>query len=132
MPATYVLLSLVTPLLYCLLTTAAYYLMARALVTQWLWSRYPPALDRFFWCAACSGFWYGLAVAFAIGWWRDLPFLGLPGRFWLTPIAVGLGSIVWTPLLAKKHVEALLYLGESDKVEPGAEADTGIEAAPQA
>lgn len=129
---TYILLSVVTPLLYCLLTTAAYYLMSRALITRWLWSRYPTWLDHYTWCAACSGFLYGLAAAFAIGWWRDLPFLGLPGRLWLTPIVAGLCSIVWTPLLAKKHVEALLYLGESGDGTPEAEAATDTDTPPQA
>jgi hypothetical protein len=98
-------------LLYPLLTTAAYYLLSRAVITRWLWSRYPTWLDHYTMCAACSGFLYGVAVACAIGWTQDLPFLGLDGRFWLTPVVVGLGSIVWTPILADVHVRALLQLG---------------------
>lgn len=97
--------------LYPLLTTALYYLFARATITRFLWSRYPSWLDYYTSCSACSGFLYGVVVAVAIGWSQDLPFLGLPGRFWMTPIAIGLCSIVWTPLLADLHVRALYQLG---------------------
>lgn len=97
--------------LYPLLTTALFYLFARAMITQFLWSRYPSWLDYYTSCSACSGFLYGVAVAVAIGWSQDLPFLGLPGRFWMTPITIGLCSIVWTPLLADLHVRALYQLG---------------------
>ena len=100
--------------LYSLLTTALYYLFSRAMITKSLWSRYPAWLDYYTSCAACSGFLYGVAVAFAIGWTQNLPFLGLDGRFWATPIVVGLGSLVWTPILADFHVRALLQLGVAD------------------
>jgi len=103
-----------TILLYPLLTVAAFYLFARAMITKSLWSRYPDWLDRYTLCAACSGFAYGVAVALAIGWTQDLPFLGLSGRFWVTPIVVGLGSIVWTPILGDFHVRALQNLGSND------------------
>ena len=110
-----------TVLLYCTLTTAMYYLLSRAMITKPLWSRYPSWLDRYTLCAACSGFAYGVAVALAIGWTQDMPFLGLSGRFWVTPIAVGLGSIVWTPILGDFHVRALQNLGSSD---PGVATST--------
>jgi hypothetical protein len=100
-----------TIVLYSLLTTALYYLFARAMITKPLWSRYPPWLDYYTMCAACSGFAYGVVVALAIGWTQDIPFLGLPGRFWVTPVVVGLGSIVWTPILGDFHVRALQNLG---------------------
>lgn len=100
--------------LYALLTTAVYYLLAKAMITRWLWSRYPTWLDYYTSCAACSGFLYGGAVGLSIGWTLDLPFLGLDGRFWITPIAIALGSTVWTPILANLHVQALLTLGVPD------------------
>lgn len=100
-----------TLILYALLTTALYYLAARAVITKFLWSRYPGWLDHYTMCAACSGFLYGIIVAFAIGWTQDLAFLGLQGRLWVTPICVGLGSMVWTPLLAHFHIQALVQLG---------------------
>jgi hypothetical protein len=111
-----------TIVLYMLLTTALYYLGARAMITKPLWSRYPTWLDYYTMCAACSGFLYGVAVALAIGWTQDMPFLGLSGRFWVTPIVVGLGSLVWTPILADFQVRALLQLGVADP-----KADTPID-----
>jgi hypothetical protein len=95
-----------TFLLYPLLTTMLYYLGARAMITQWLWSRYPARVDHFMMCAACSGVWYGAAVTAIHGY-------GLNG--WSPTIggviAVALASGVWTPLLAALHHKALLYLG---------------------
>lgn len=93
--------------LYALLSTAAYFLGSRATITRPIWSRYPKRLDAFMLCAACSGFWYGVAAALGIGWYLDVPFLVLPGRFWLTPCVVGLCSLVFTPWLASKHLAAL-------------------------
>lgn len=103
-----------TLIIYVLLTTAIYYLMSRALITKFLWSRYPNILDQYFLCAACSGFLYGGAVALAIGWTQDLPFLGLPGQFWVTPIIVGLCSMVWTPILGRLHVRSMIKLDEGE------------------
>lgn len=105
---------MMTIVLYALLTTALYYLFSRAMITKSLWSRYPAWLDYYTACAACSGFLYGGVVALAIGWTQDLSFLGLSGRFWATPIVVGLGSLVWTPILADFHIRALLQLGVAD------------------
>jgi len=113
-------------ILYCLLTTAMYYLAYRAMITKFLWSKYPPWLDYYLGCSACSGFLYGVTVAVAIGLPYDLPFLGLAGRSWLTPVLVGLGSMVWTPILAYVHVYALLNLGVADpRAEQPTEPPTG-------
>lgn len=103
-----------TFLLYSLLTGAFYYLLSRAMITRFLWSRYPAWLDYYTLCAACSGFLYGVVVALAIGWYRDMPFLDLPGRWWGTPIVVGLCSIVWTPVVAKCQIQALLEVSGAD------------------
>lgn len=95
-------------LLYPLLTTALYYLFARAEVTRWLWSRYPAWLDGPVWCAACSGTWYGVAC---YGLLRlHVPFFGLEPSWWVAAIA-GLCSLVWTPLLAALHDSAMGRLG---------------------
>ena len=99
--------------LYALLCTATYYLLARAMITHWLWSRYPAWLDYYFTCAACSGFLYGL-IAGAIGGQLGLSFLGLPGPAWYTPIVTALCSMIWTPVLADLHINALLRLGVPD------------------
>jgi hypothetical protein len=102
--------------LYCLMTTACFYLGSQAVITKWAWSHYPRWLDKFMSCSACSGFWYGLLAAFVLGWGFDLPFLGLDGRHWATPIVVGLGSIVWTPILAYYQILALTQLGPQQEV----------------
>lgn len=111
MTTAYVLLSFATPVLYSLLTVAAYYLFSRAMITSFLWKRYPSWLNYYTWCAACSGTLYGVVAALAVGWTRDLPFFGLPGRFWPTPVLVGLSSMIWTPILANAHITALVRLG---------------------
>lgn len=123
MKVEYAVLCLSTPLLYALLTTAVYYLMARAAITQFLWSRYPWWLDYYTLCAACSGVLYGVAVSLILGWTLNLPFLGLPGRFWLTPIIVGLCSMIWTPILANAHINALAQLGAGFSDDGGANAE---------
>jgi hypothetical protein len=97
-------------LIYPLLTVALYYLGARAMITQFLWSRYSPRVDAFMQCAACAGFWYGVGLGIA-GLVTDTPFIG--SLAWWTPIAAGLASVVWTPILADVHEAALLRLSGS-------------------
>lgn len=90
------------------LTAVFYYLGARAVITEPLWRRYPPRLDAFLSCAACSGFWYGLGLGVA-GWTQDVPFLGMTG--WNTPILVGLMAIWWTPVMAMVMERSLTWTG---------------------
>jgi hypothetical protein len=119
----YVLASALTPILYGLVASSLYYLGSRAKITEFLWSHYPPAFDRFMMCAACTGFWWGLGAAFVIGWWHELPFLLLPGRYWMTPVVVALTSVVLTPVFGALHLRALEYtnampLEESESTPP--------------
>ncbi len=108
-------------LFYALLSSALYYLGSRAMITQWLWSRYPQRFARFMDCAACTGFWYGLTLALALGWWDpryrlfDLPLVAAP--------LVGLCSLVWTPLVASLMQAGLDRLGSAV---PDAEPETPI------
>lgn len=106
-----------TWVLYPLFCAALYYLGAHAKATQFLWSRYPAWLDRLTMCAACSGFWYGIACG-ALGWQLDAEFLGLPARSVPTVAAVGLCSLVWTPLLAVAHLWALATLAPDEEETP--------------
>lgn len=99
-------------LIYPLLTAALYYLGARAMITQALWSRYPPRVDAFMQCAACAGFWYGAGLG-VTGLIIGTPFLG--SAAWWTPIVVGLAAIVWTPIIANVHEAALYQLSGGDK-----------------
>jgi len=98
-------------ILYPLLTTAAFYLLAQAHLTSFLWSRYPAKLDTFMSCPACTGFWYGGLGCGFLGWWLDLAFLGLDPGHWLTPVLIGLCSIVWTPMISNLHTRAMSYGG---------------------
>jgi len=87
-------------LVYALLTSAAFYLGSRAMITRWLWSRYPPRFARFMDCAACTGFWYGL-IAGIVGTYaipEDLT-ISIP-KILRLPLIVALCSIVWTPIVA--------------------------------
>lgn len=93
--------------LYPLLCAALYYLAAHALITRWLWSRYPDWLDGFLSCAACSGFWYGAALAAFVGRPLGLDLLGLSAAHWATIPLVALASVVWTPLVAWALLRAL-------------------------
>jgi len=123
MEASYLLLSAMTPVLYGLIASALYYLGSRAKITSFLWSHYPPRFDRFMMCAACTGFWLGLGEAFAIGWWLDLPYLGLPGRLWLTPIVVAITAVVTTPVFAAIHLRALEYTSAAPLTDISGEFD---------
>lgn len=104
-------------LIFPILTAVFYYLGARAMLTEPLWRRYPPRLDRFMNCAACSGFWYGLGLGI-FGHTLGVPFLGATS--WSTPFAVALMSIWWTPVMAAVMERALQALGHDDATDPDA------------
>lgn len=93
-------------LLVC--TSALFYLGSRATITMWLWTNYPRRFASLMDCAACSGFWYAVAVTFvaerAEAWAPPLP--GIAGY----AVAGALG--LWgTPLFAWIHQEAMTRLG---------------------
>jgi hypothetical protein len=110
-------------LIYPLLTAALYYLLARAEISRFLWSRYPPALDRFMACAACTGFWYGLGAAL-LGRYYNLPFMALPSDGVHTIFIVGLCSTIWTPVVSWLHLVALDRLGAPMYEDPLEAANT--------
>lgn len=96
--------------LYVTLTTALYYLVSRAKVTEFAWSRYPKWLDYWTSCAACSGFWYGLGIAAVIGRSRGWAPFGLDATAWFTPFVVAATTMVWTPILARLMVVSWMEL----------------------
>jgi hypothetical protein len=115
-----------TLLVYALLTSAMFYLGSRAVITQWLWSRYPPKLARWADCAACSGFWYGLIVGVTAKLLQNgagdllqngAGILGEP----YSPIVIGLCSMVWTPIVAGYMQAGFERLGSAVT-----EEDTGL------
>jgi hypothetical protein len=83
-------------LIYALLTSAAFYLGSRAVITRKLWSRYPINLAKFMDCAACSGAWYGFLASAIL----RLPLPGILANEWASVPVIGLCSIVWTPIVA--------------------------------
>jgi len=82
-----------------------YYLLARAKITEAIWSRYPGWLDYWLTCAACSGFWYGLGCG-VLGAHLGLSLFGLDPTHWLSYVAAGMLGMVWTPILAYAHTYA--------------------------
>lgn len=96
-----------TVVLFALLTTAAHYLGSRAMITKWLWSRYPPRLARFMDCAACSGFWYGLLFAALMS--TD-DYLGIHGVI-RVQLTIAFCSIVTTPIAAGLMQKGFEWLG---------------------
>jgi hypothetical protein len=89
---------MLTTIMFVALTTTFYYLGSRALITQPLWSRYSSRVATFMDCPACAGFWYGLVLAIAFGWLKDIAPLGLDPHAIETPVIVGLSSLFWTPV----------------------------------
>jgi hypothetical protein len=104
-----------TLLLYAILCAAAYYLLARALITKVLWSRYPAWLDRLMMCSACTGTWLGLGCGF-LGRWLELPLLGLAPGHPFTIVAAAASGMVLTPLLVYPLLLVLESLGPAEDV----------------
>lgn len=104
-------------ILIALLSAALFYLGSRALITRWLWSRYPPRFATFMDCSACTGFWYGFLIAHILGH-ASVSYLGIDLRLWWAPIVVGLCSIVLTPITAGLMQRGLDALGHIETSEP--------------
>jgi hypothetical protein len=81
-------------LAFIVASTFAYYVLARAEITRPLWSRYRGSLDALARCAACSGFWIGLALSAALEppWWMRQ--YGLASRV----VWGGVWGLVGTPI----------------------------------
>lgn len=93
---------------HALVAAALYYLGSRALITQWLWSRYPQRIATFMDCAACSGFWYGFFPALGRHVRDGVSFEGI-----VTAIVIGLCTLVTTPMLAALMQLSIERLGSA-------------------
>ena len=93
-------------LLYTILITIALFFGgSRAVITRFIWSRYPPTLDRFMDCPMCSGAWYGALVSIVF---TQLGY-HYPGlEDWHAPFVLFLCSAIWTPVGAGV-VQRLLF-----------------------
>lgn len=107
-----------TLLLYALCTPGLYYLGSRAVITSFLWNRYPAKLAGFMDCSACSGTWYGALVAYIGGYLLGLDFMDLPGDAPATVAIVALCSMTWTPIGAGLMQRGFDTLGSAVDVEP--------------
>jgi len=84
-----------------------FYVGSRAVITHWLWSRYPKQFARFMDCAACAGFWYGILVA------STLDLRPIHPTRWINTILVGLAMTVLTPVVAGIMQAGLERLGSA-------------------
>lgn len=91
-----------------LIPVATFFLGSRAMITQFLWSRYPKWFASLRECAACSGFWDTLLVALFLRFALDAP---LPLSSAWCPLLLALCGIVTTPLIAAAQDRALRELG---------------------
>lgn len=99
------------------LTTAFYYLTARAAITRPIWSRYPRFLDELIGCAACSGFWAGIGFGWAAERFHvELDVFGATASnpSWLYLGVCAVVGMIWTPILAYAHTYAWSALGADD------------------
>lgn len=112
---------MLTIVVYALLSTSLFYLGSRALITRFLWSRYPRWLATFMDCPACVGFWWGLGLSLALGDGHELDGLisdHVNSYDFLrgchnTSLLIGLISIVTTPIVAGIMQRAFDYLGSA-------------------
>lgn len=96
----------------------AWYLASQAMLTKFLWSRYPKKVDAFMTCAACSGAWWVLLMARLANYAKGWLFLGLDEKsagwlHWPTAHQIGVAALILAygcfliPLLAAVHLGAL-------------------------
>lgn len=95
-----------TAVLFPVVGVYVYFLGAYAVITQWLWSRYPERVRHWADCPACSGFWYGLGLAF-LGRWRGWSFLGLD-LDWDTVFLCAAWVAAWVPVLHRVFLSQLV------------------------
>jgi hypothetical protein len=95
-------------LLLGLLTTGLHWLIARAEISRFFWSRTTGILDKLLRCPACSGFWLGLGLS---------PWIHPVGVGWGPSLCTGLLALVLTPLgeaLLLKALEVTVIEKEDD------------------
>ena len=105
--------------LYMTLCTAASFLLARAKLTEALWTRYPKWLDGYLSCTACSGFALGAGCAAIGGWCFDFDFLGFSAHSWMAIVSSGCAAMVLVPILAWAQTSALINFGDVGSTEDG-------------
>lgn len=99
-----------------ILGAAFHYVTYRAMITRWLWSRYPRWLDALLSCAACSGFWVGGGLGL-LARARGYHLLGFEPQDWLLLPAAAAVTMILAPPFASLQIGALTELGGDDAEE---------------
>lgn len=98
-------------LIYSLLSSSLYYLGSRALITQPVWSMYPPRFAAFMDCAACTGFWWGVILSWTLGQIYGVRMFELGLDPVTNTIVTGLAMITLNPIAAGLMQRGLDTLG---------------------
>ena len=99
---------MIAALLIGVIGAAVHYLSYHAVITQWLWSRYPQGgfFDKLFSCAACTGTWVGLGMA-AYFRHKEAVLLEVAHDDPFLFVAAGAIGMVVTPLITFAHLGSL-------------------------
>lgn len=92
-----------TLILYPIVGYVLHYLLARAMITRALWSKYPPWLDTWTSCAACSGSWLTGFAALTLGIYRNWTFFDIAATNPISIILAIIWGMYWVPVLAHLH-----------------------------
>ena len=73
-------------------SASIHWLLARSYIFEWFWGRLRGFVEKLVTCAACSGFWIGIALGLGgvrpiqdVAWWAQIAGAGFFG-LWLTPV----------------------------------------------
>lgn len=118
-----------TLVLYALLTTSACYFFGLSKIFTPVRDHLPDGVVTWLLCPFCSGFWYGVVVGI-LGALAHVDFMGLaaasdhPGTVrGLEPLVVGIGAMIWTPLLLAYVLHSYTYYARFVQGTDESEAD---------
>lgn len=94
------------------LIAAFFYLGSRAVITSFLWSRYPNWLAKVMDCAACASFHYTIGLAAFIKYVMKEPLPVYPTSDW-SILLLAFGAVAITPILAALQQKSLELLGSA-------------------
>jgi hypothetical protein len=104
-----------TLVLYALLTTSACYFFGLSKIFEPVRVHLPGGVVDWLLCPFCSGFWYGVVVG-VLGALARVDFMGLAAASdhpntvrGLEPLVVGIGAMIWTPLLLAYVLRGYAY-----------------------
>lgn len=102
-------------ILTIILAYIGHYLLARAQITSWLWTRYPKWFDEWASCPACCGTWTGFLAAMWLNA-NGYNFWLLRSNEFTSWVIMAAVCMFTTPLLAWPHLTAMMHTsGNSDE-----------------